>query len=272
MNPIDSLFQELKKSQRKAFIPFITAGDPNLEITGKLILSLAGSGADIIEIGFPFSDPVADGPVIQASYTRALSHGLKIDEILKTVHEVTSNSAHKLPPIVGMVSYSIIHRKNTEKFLLHCKASGLSGLIVPDMPVEETESIAALARQIDLKLILLVTPTTSDERIQKIGQISSGFLYCVSLVGITGERAELPETIKEYLSKLRRLTTLPLCVGFGVSRKEQVQMLRDEVDGVIVGSAIVRLMEKIDPHNSGPGIKAVSEVVMELSQALNGPH
>ncbi len=267
MNPIDTLFTDLKAQGRKAFMPFITAGDPNLEVTGLLLRKLTQAGADIIEVGFPFSDPVADGPVIQASYTRALSAGFKIDALLETIKAVSSKE--KLAPLVGMISYSIIHKKNPEYFLTNCKEAGFSGIIIPDLPVEETDAIAELMKRIGLKLILLVTPTTSEERIRKIAEVCTGFLYCVSLVGITGERAQLPESVKEYLAKLRRLTTLPLCVGFGVSTPEHVKMLRDHVDGVIVGSAIVRKMEKIDPGNLEPGINEMLILVKSLQNVLN---
>jgi tryptophan synthase alpha chain len=260
-HPIDQTFRLLQAQKRKAFIPFITAGDPDLASTESIIRGMAGVGADIIEIGFPFSDPVADGPTIQASYTRALDHGLKIDPLLAMLGRVSREA--RMPPLVGMVSFSIIWRKEPAVFFQACQSAGLAGLIVPDLPVEEIESVTSLAREHDIKLILLVTPTTTDERIRAIAEVCGGFLYCVSLVGITGERNELPPGIGEYLARLRSLTTLPLCVGFGVSKPVHARLLAEQADGVIVGSALVRFLER----NDQAGMLALAR---DLRDALGG--
>jgi tryptophan synthase alpha chain len=261
MNPIDRTFAQLKSAGKKAFMPFITAGDPDLAFTGNLLKPLADAGADLIEIGFPFSDPIADGPTIQASYTRALTGGFRVDDLLKTVRQAHDRHSN-LPPLVGMVSYSIIHRKEPRAFLKACQKAGFSGLIVPDLPVEETAELQSYANAIDLKLILLITPTTTDERIRTIAATASGFIYCVSLVGITGERAVLPTSVATYLQKLRQFTTLPLCLGFGVSTKEHVAMLRDHVDGVIVGSALVRLF------HANANAEQIAQHARELASGL----
>jgi tryptophan synthase alpha chain len=269
MNPIDACFANLKRQGRKAFMPFVTAGDPDLDFTSDVLKKIASSGADLIEVGFPFSDPIADGPVIQASYTRALDKGLKLDQIFATLKAVSSTPGWKTP-LVGMVSYSIIHRRGAEKFVDEAKASGLSGCVLPDLPGEEAEDFVALARKHDFKTILLVTPTTAQERAAKILKLCSGFLYCVSLVGITGERAAIPAALRSQLEGLRNLTPLPLCVGFGVSKPEQVRDLKQYADGVIVGSALVRKLEGVTQANREQALDGIGELVKSLSGALAG--
>lgn len=260
MNPVDALFTRLRSDGRKAFMPFLTAGDPNIATTAKLLAEVAAAGADLIEVGFPFSDPIADGPVIQASYTRALDRGLKIAEVFDAIRKTTQAPGFTTP-IVGMVSYSLIHRRGAKEFVTAAREAGLSGLIVPDLVADEADDFAAICRHADCKLILLVTPTTTPERAAKIVSLCSGFVYCVSVVGITGERDKLPAELTQQLAKLRTMTDLPLCVGFGVSRPEHVKHLRDIADGVIVGSALVKKLEQ-----GGPA--AVVESVRELSSAL----
>src|SRR5262249_55777372 len=242
MNPIDQLFQRLRAQGRKAFMPFLTAGDPDLPATLAAGRELVRAGADLIEIGFPYSDPIADGPVIQASYTRALERGLRLDDVFTCVRQLADSPG--VTPLVAMASFSLIHRRGPEAFLRHAQQAGLSGAIVPDLPLEESEDLGELAAASDFKLIHLVTPTTPRERALRIAQRSTGFLYCVSVTGITGERDQLPEQLREQLTWLRGQTDLPLCVGFGISRPEHVRMFRDCADGIIVGSALVRRLEQ----------------------------
>jgi tryptophan synthase alpha chain len=263
MNPIDALFQNRRDGTRKAFIPFITAGDPDLATTARVLPALADAGASLIEVGFPFSDPIADGPVIQASYTRALNRGLKLDALFDAVRSVTLTV-----PLVGMASYSLIFRRGPEQFLAQAHTSGFSGLIVPDLPLEEAESLAQLAAARGLKLILLVTPTTHGERAARIARLSTGFLYVVSIAGITGERDRLPPELLDQLRWLRSQTDLPLCVGFGVSKPEHVAMLREAVDGVIVGSALVRQLAQIGERPAEQVIGEMQGLVRSLSAAL----
>jgi tryptophan synthase alpha chain len=261
VNPIDELFAHLRKDKRQAFIPFVTAGDPNLATTARAIRELDAAGCHLVEVGFPFSDPIADGPVIQASYTRALERGLKIDDIFKCI------DALKIAmPLVGMVSYTLIQRRGVAAFVERAKRAGFSGLIVPDLPAEEAEEFARIAAGRDVRSIMLVAPTTPPARVEKIAKLSSGFLYCISVAGITGERAKLPDELLGQLRRIRTMTDLPLCVGFGISRPEHVRMLRDEVDGIIVGSAIVRRIEKI-----GDDWSPVRDLVKSLIDALNPP-
>jgi tryptophan synthase alpha chain len=262
MNPIDQLFSRLQADRRKAFIPFVTAGDPDLDATARLVRECARRGASLIEIGFPYSDPIADGSVIQASYTRALGTGLTVDAIFGATRGLNVNV-----PLVAMVSYSLMHHRGAERFVVDAKAAGFSGAIVPDLPVEEAEELAKIAARHDFKLILLVTPTTPRERATRIAQLSTGFLYCVSVVGITGERSELPAGLLDQLRWLRTQTPLPLCVGFGISTPAHVRTLRDAADGVIVGSALVRKLEQEKPIDEIA--TDVGDLVQELAAALH---
>jgi tryptophan synthase alpha chain len=270
MNPIDSLFQRLRSQKRKAFIPFLTAGDPDLDATAKLVHEVARRGASLIEVGFPYSDPIADGAVIQASYTRALDKGLKIDQIFALLRQLTQQEPFKgTVPLVGMVSYSLVQHRGPENFIARASTAGLKGAIVPDLPIEEAEELAKLAAAYDFKLIQLVTPTTPRDRATRIAKTSTGFLYCVSVVGITGERAALPPELLDQLRWLRTQTELPLCVGFGVSKPEHVRMLRPAVDGVIVGSALVRKLEQARTKPIDAIVREIGEHVETLARALN---
>ena len=232
-----------------AFMPFVTAGDPDLPTTLSLIRELAGRGVDLIEVGFPYSDPIADGPVIQAAYTRALKSGLQVSDIfaaIKSLHHDSQPStlnSQPMPPLVAMVSYSIVFRSESQSFIAQAKDAGFAGLIVPDLPGDEADELAELAGSQALDLIQLVAPTTTPERSKRILQTAGGFVYCISVAGTTGVRAQLPAELKDQLAWLRDHTDLPLAVGFGISKPEQVDALRGHADGIIVGSAIVRQME-----------------------------
>lgn len=239
MSSIDKLFTELRASGRKAFMPFVTAGDPDLEFTGLVLAELARRGSHLIELGIPYSDPIADGPVIQASYTRALEKKIKLADIFAMLRQATAKLA---APVVTMTSFAIIHRKGPERYLDEAQAAGVVGAIVPDLPVDESESLAGLCRKRDFSLIQLVTPTTPRERALRIAGTSTGFLYYVSVTGITGERTELPPELVDNVGWLRGQTQLPICIGFGISRPDHVRLLKGVADGLIVGSAIVRAM------------------------------
>jgi tryptophan synthase alpha chain len=279
MNPIDATFRRLRAEGRKAFIPFLTAGDPDPAATVRLARALAGAGASLLEIGFPYSDPIADGPVIQSSYTRALDRGVRLDDVFACARAIAEAPEFAGPdgpgrrlPLVGMTSFSLIHRRGPEAFLARAAEAGFSGAVVPDLPLEESEGLAQLAAARDFKLIQLVTPTTPPERAAAIARRSTGFVYCVSVTGITGARDLLPTEVQEQLAWLRRQTEVPLCAGFGISRAEHVRALREVADGVIVGSAIVRHLEACAPPTSRPLEEvtgAVADLARSLSAALN---
>jgi len=273
MNPVDQLFRRLRSQGRKAFMPFLTAGDPDRSATPAVAAAVVEAGADLVEIGFPYSDPIADGPVVQASYTRALNRGLRLADVFDCVRRVADLSVvrDRGVPLVGMVSYSIIHRRGPEAFLRQAMQAGLSGAIVPDLPVDESQSLCELALARDFKLIHLVTPTTPRERAREIAQRSTGFLYCVSVTGITGERDTLPLDLREQLGWLRTKTDLPLCVGFGISKPEHVRLLRDSADGIIVGSALVRRLEQAGSRPLAEVVAEVKALAASLVDALHGP-
>ena len=237
MSKIDDLFEQLRLDGRKAFMPFVTAGDPDLQVTSQLIQSFDRQGCHLCEIGIPYSDPIADGPVIQASYTRALDHGVTVEQIIRMLGETNPQITM---PTVTMVSYAIVYRLGVEGYIDLAIRNGVSGVIVPDLPVEEAESLSRICRDRDFSLIQLVTPTTGRERAKRILETSSGFIYYVSVTGITGERTTLPPDIVENVSWLREQGELPVCIGFGISEPEHVQQLSPHCDGLIVGSAIVR--------------------------------
>ena len=255
-----------------AFMPFLTAGDPDMETTCRLIRELANRGVDLIEIGFPYSDPIADGPVIQASYQRALNRDLRIAEIFRGIRSLTSDDSVPLTvPLLAMVSFAIIFRIGETAFLEQAREAGFSGLIVPDLPGDEAAEFAALVKSAELDLIQLVSPTTPRERIGRILKSCSGFVYCVSVAGTTGVRTELPDELQNQLRELRTMTDLPLAVGFGISRPEQLDVLRGLADGVIVGSAIVRQLEQLsgDAATDGKTISAIGDYIDEMTTSAH---
>jgi tryptophan synthase alpha chain len=273
LNPVDALFDRLRSEGRKAFLPFVTAGDPDLGATALLVRELARRGASLVEVGFPYSDPIADGPVIQASYTRALERGLRLDDVFACLRQLAASPelAGRGVPLVAMASYSLIHRRGPERFLQQAREAGLAGAIVPDLPVEEAAALAGLAAERDFKLVQLVTPTTPRDRAAAIARQSSGFLYCVSVAGITGERDRLPPELLDQLQWLRTQTSLPLCVGFGIGKPEHVHLLRDVADGVIVGSALVRRMEQAGRRPVEEVVREVGDLAESLARALEEP-
>jgi tryptophan synthase alpha chain len=266
MNAIDSLFQKLRKQHGKAFIPFVTAGDPDTATTARLVREVVQRGADLVEIGFPYSDPIADGSIIQASYVRALERELRVDDVFAMIRRLADVPA----PLVGMVSYSLVYHRGPAQFLADAAAAGLAGAIVPDLPVEEAGDLSALARESNFKLIQLVTPTTPHDRACEIVKQTTGFVYVVSVAGITGVRDQLPAELLDQLRWLRTQTALPLCVGFGISKPEHVRMLRDSVDGVIVGSALVRRLEEVGRRPAPEVIKEIGDLAQTLAESLHG--
>jgi tryptophan synthase alpha chain len=265
MSAIDQLFAQLRSAGRKAFMPFITAGDPDLDFTAAVIRELDARGANLCELGIPYSDPIADGPVIQASYTRALDKKIKLADILKTLGKLTPGLQL---PIVTMVSYAIVFRRGLEKYVTDAKASGVAGAIVPDLPVEEAGPMADVCRSEDFSLIQLITPATPRDRALKIAERTTGFIYYVSVIGITGERTALPQSILDNVAWLRSQTPLPICIGFGISRPEHVRMLSPVADGLIVGSAIVRRMSDAAQKPRKVVLKEIGDYAAELIAAM----
>ena len=265
MSAVDERFRQLRDSGSKALLPFVTAGDPDIDFTLDLIRALDRVGCSLCEIGIPYSDPIADGPVIQASYTRALAKRITLERILQGV---TSLGTVEMPRVT-MVSYAIVFRHGLERYVEEAQSAGISGAIVPDLLVEESGPLAEICRRKDFSLIQLVTPTTPRERALRVAESSSGFLYYVSVTGITGERQALPASLTDSVGWLREQTELPVCIGFGISQVEHVQRLREVADGLIVGSAFVRRIAEVDQQGREQVIEEVSQFATELLGALN---
>lgn len=262
MSDIDRLFAELKKTNKQAFMPFITAGDPHLELTQRLLLALDKIGCDLIELGIPYSDPIADGPIIQESYGRALKAKVRLVDIFEMLTRVTPQLK---APVVMMVSYAMIHRHGLVKFISQAVDCGVAGLIVPDLPADESEALADHCFPAGLSLIQLITPTTQFERALETLKRCSGFIYYVSVAGITGERKELPPELIDNIKWLKQQTDLPVCVGFGISQPDHIRRLSAVADGYIVGSAIVRRLAEVA---SGKPEDEVEATVIDFCQTM----
>lgn len=267
MSAIDNLFSGLRIEGRKALLPFISAGDPDMEATAELLRVLDVTGASMCEVGVPYSDPIADGPVIQASYQRALEGGFRLQKLFEMAASLQGSLSM---PLVTMVSYSIMHRVGLEAYVERALEAGFAGAIVPDLLVEESEAVAQICRQRDFSLIQLVTPTTPRERQIRIAETSTGFLYVVSVTGITGERKEVSPQLIENVTWLREQTELPICIGFGISGPEQAKQLAPFADGLIVGSAFMRRIaaESADREKM---LSSVREFTEELLEAMIPP-
>jgi len=269
---IDRRFAALKTEGRAALVTFVTAGDPDFETAKAILLGLPKVGADVIEIGMPFSDPMADGPSIQASSLRALKGGHTMRKTLDLVREFRKTDADT--PIVLMGYYNPIYVYPGEKFLDDAVAAGVDGMIVVDIPPEADDELCLPAVERGLNFIRLATPTTDDKRLKTVLKNTSGFLYYVSITGITGAASANPEDVQLQVARLKRATTLPVAVGFGVKTPEQARAIAKSADGVVVGSALVRAIEASltgDGRATGDTAGSVLSVVESLSAALRAP-
>jgi len=237
MNRIDEKFKQLRAGGKKAFIAFLTAGYPDLAATEKLVMDLAARGVDLIELGIPFSDPMADGPVIQESSQAALRQHVRLADVLAMVKKLRR---HTQIPLLFMSYYNPIFCMGEQKFVDEAVAAGLDGVIIPDLPLEEGRSLSRIARKAGVHNILFIAPTTEPARLKVIARAARGFIYYVSVAGVTGGRTVLPQDITPHVKKIKQLTSTPVCVGFGVSTPEQVKHMQSVADGVIVGSAIIK--------------------------------
>lgn len=277
MSELKRLFASLAQNNRKALMPFITAGDPDIATTSAVIQAAHAAGADLCEIGVPYSDPIADGPVIQASYQRALDAGFRLQSIFDLGRDLQQQqSAVAAMPRVTMVSYSIIHRTGMTKYVDQAKRAGYSGAIVPDLLVEEAAPLSRVCRESEFDLIQLVTPTTTRDRQLRIADLTTGFIYYVSVTGITGERAVLPANLVDNVSWLREQTELPICIGFGISDAKTAAQLAPISDGLIVGSAIVRRIaeatraaQQADRNPAPAAAEVVGKFCAELRRAID---
>lgn len=266
MNRIDQTFANAKSQGKTVFLPFVSAGDPDLPTTEQLMTTIATRAQQqeapmVMEVGFPYSDPIADGAVIQASFTRALDAGVTLAKIFASIEKV--RAAQPDLPLAAMVSYSIVYRNGGTAFLQRAKSAGFDGAIIPDLPIEESSEVENWAKENDFKLIHLVAPTSPADRAERIAKGSTGFLYIITVAGTTGARTELPPDLDRRLDQFRTWTSVPLCVGFGISQPQQVKALAGRADGVIVGSAIVRQVEGVKPGDAS-GVDRVADYVASL--------
>ena len=263
MNRIEAKLAQLKKEHKTAFIGFLTAGDPDLSTCRSCLQQMEANGCDIIEIGLPFSDPIAEGPVIQAANLRALSHDITTDDVMEMVKAYRKESEI---PLLYLLYYNQIFSYGIRKFLEACHISGIDGLIIPDLPFEHHDEIMPIADELGIIIISLVTPV-SDQRKEKITKDSKGFLYCVTSTGVTGERNSFKTNLKAFIDELNQYSDTPKALGFGISTPQQIKEMKSYADGIIVGSAIVRRIEEITTKGKTP--QDVGAFIKELSDACH---
>jgi len=244
---LEAMFAANRAAARKALAPFVTAGDPDLDSTVAVLEAIDKAGASLCELGVPYSDPIADGPVIQSSYTRALAAGITLEGVFRAAKKATARVSM---PILAMASYSLIFRRGIDRFVADAVAAGLAGFVVPDLPIEESGDLDSACRTAGLALVRLVTPTTPPERAEAIAKKSTGFLYCVSVAGVTGARTELPAGLIDRVKWLRTKTDVPILVGFGISSPEQARAVAAFADGV---KSHRMLASRFRPKLSFPG-------------------
>lgn len=260
MSRIQATFSELQAQERQALIPFITAGDPNLEVTLSLMHQLVDAGADIIELGVPFSDPLADGPTIQRSYDRALVNHVSLTAVLTLVEQFRVKNS--TTPVVLMGYMNPIERMGSDRFVASCKAVGVDGVLVVDLPPEECEALTEALHAQSIDTIFLLTPTTSDARAQSICRHSSGYVYYVSIKGVTGANTLNVEDVAHHVARLRQATDLPIAVGFGIKSAADAQAVARVSDGVIVGSALINLLAEA-PERSAAQVTAEAAALIK---------
>lgn len=263
MTSVSDCFKSLRDRGECALIPFITAGDPDLATTAKALRLLDRSGADLIELGVPYSDPLADGPTIQAAATRALQQGVRLEDVLQLVQDARDEVR---APIILFTYYNPIYYRGIELFLAQIAAAGVQGLVVPDLPLEEADILLQAAAQKGIEVTLLVAPTSPQERIEAIAKQSQGFIYLVSVTGVTGMRSQVASRVQDLLVSLRSVTDKPIGVGFGISEPEHALRVKAwGADAVIVGSAFVKRLAQGTPEQ---GLQAIGEFCHTLKQAI----
>ncbi|HAP93491.1 MAG TPA: tryptophan synthase subunit alpha [Desulfotomaculum sp.] len=262
-NRITHKFQELANSREKGLITYLTAGDPDLKTSVELVAAMDRAGADLIEIGIPFSDPVADGPSIQQASTRALAKGVRLAAIMEAAAEM-----RKLTnlPLIFMTYYNPVLQYGLERFVQDAVRAGVDGLIIPDLPYEETQPLQSMADPSGLALIPLVAPTTTDGRLKNISSYARGFIYCVSVTGVTGARQQISTDLEQFITRVRKHTSLPIAIGFGIAGPQQAARVASFCDAVVVGSAIVNTVAAQSTKSSA--ISSVAGLVKEIKSAL----
>ena len=265
-NRIDTTFESLRAAGRHAFMPFLAAGDPDLSTSAAILRECVRRGADIVELGVPYSDPVADGSDIQAAFTRALDAGTTLDGVFGMVSDLRRDVD---VPIVSMLSFSIVYRVGPAEYMRRAAEAGVDGAIIPDLPVEAADEVLAAAADRALHVVFLVAPSTTEARLKRIIERASGFIYCVSVAGVTGALDVLPKELTDRVRRLKADTGIPVAVGFGVSTPEHVRIVTSVADGAIVGSALVKVIHAAARAGQDPA-KAAGDYVAEMAAAARG--
>lgn len=258
MNRIEKVFKKLKAQNKKAFIPYIMAGDPSLEKTGEIVLMFEECGADIVELGVPFTDPLADGPTIQRAAERALKNGVTLKKVIAIVKDLRQKT--KIP-LVLMTYYNPVFKYGEKRFIADAKDAGVDGVIIPDLPPDEAGEFTRLAKNAAIASIFLLAPTSTEDRIKKVARASTGFIYYVSITGITGAQLLLDGSIEKSINGIHRITDKPVAVGFGVSTPDEAKAVAGVSDGVVIGSAIVKKAQ-------GSLDKELRDFLLKLREAI----
>ena len=258
----DGRVREAFREGRTALIPYLTGGYPSLEGAREVGEAYLGAGADVLEIGVPFSDPLADGPTIQDTTTRALKNGADLDYCLGLASEFSGRV-----PVVFLLYYNVIFARGAEEFLSEASEAGVSGLVIPDLPVDEAGRFAGLAAETGVAFCPLVAPTSTDERVSRVGEMATGFVYCVSVAGVTGVRDTLPPGAVALLRRVRARTDAPVALGFGIGSAEAAVEAAGEADGIIIGSKLMRLVDEGGAEHAGEWLRGVREALSEVVKA-----
>ena len=258
----DGRVREAFREGRTALIPYLTGGYPSLEGAREVGEAYLGAGADVLEIGVPFSDPLADGPTIQDTTTRALKNGADLDYCLGLASEFSGRV-----PVVFLLYYNVIFARGAEEFLNEASEAGVSGLVIPDLPVDEAGRFAGLAAETGVAFCPLVAPTSTDERVSRVGEMATGFVYCVSVAGVTGVRDTLPPGAVALLRRVRARTDAPVALGFGIGSAEAAVEAAGEADGIIIGSKLMRLVDEGGAEHAGEWLRGVREALSEVVKA-----
>lgn len=259
MSNIALAFEKVKQTGKKAFIPFITAGDPDLEATERFVYALERAGSTIIEIGIPFSDPVADGPSILRANLRAMEGGVELNKIFMTVENIRKNTQI---PLVFLMYANTIYHYGIENFFKKCQEVGVDGVIIPDLPFEEKDEFDDVACQYDVDMITLISPV-SKGRTKMLCENARGFLYCISSMGITGIREKIETDFEEMFGEIKKYSKIPTAIGFGISTKEQAAILKDYTDGIIIGSKVVEIIEE-KGKEAASAVEAFAKSIVEV--------
>lgn len=262
-SPIERVFKKLRKNNQKAFIPFITCGFPSLNGFFSLFETLDKNGADIIEVGIPFSDPLADGPVIQTTSKIALENGINTDIVFNSIIKIRKSSD---TPIAIMTYFNTIYHYGIERFLKKAETAGVNGLIIPDLPLEEFIGYRSYFNGVNIDNIMFASLTSSKERLSAIAREGKGFIYCVSVKGVTGIRNSISPEVIGFLKNLKEITSLPLALGFGLSNREQINQIKGYCDGVIIGSKILSML--LEARSFNGGLKEVKNFALDINKVL----